>query len=30
MIVDRSDRIIVWENISEDLPLLKNDILSEY
>ena len=30
MIVDRSDRIMVWENISEDLPLLKNNILSEY
>jgi len=30
MIVDRSDRILVWENISANLPMLKNDILSEY
>jgi hypothetical protein len=30
MIVARSDKILVWENISEDLSLLKNDILSEY
>lgn len=30
MIVDRSDRILVWEDISSDLPKLKQDILGEY
>jgi hypothetical protein len=30
MIVDRSDRILVWENISKDLPALKKDIMQEY
>ena len=30
MIVNRSDRILVWENISKNLPSLKKEILSEY
>jgi len=30
MIVDRSDRILVWDNIAHDLPALKKDILKEY
>jgi hypothetical protein len=30
MIVDRSDRILVWDNIADDLPSLKKDILNEY
>lgn len=30
MIIDRSDRILVWDNIADDLPLLKKDILHEY
>lgn len=30
MIVGRSDKILVWENISTDLALLKQDIISEY
>jgi hypothetical protein len=30
MIVNRSDKILVWENISKDLLSLKKDILNEY
>ena len=30
MIIDRSDRILVWGNVSKDLPALKQDILNEY
>ena len=30
MISNRSDRILVWENVSKDLPKLKEDILGEY
>lgn len=30
MIVDRSDRILVWEGVAKDLPSLKHDILEEY
>lgn len=30
MISNRSDRIMVWGNVSKDLPKLKEDILGEY